>query len=99
MKINPGILNADYKVAGGKLLRVKLILASDDIHQYISSISIYGDFFMHPESAIEELEQALTGVKFEKDAVHKIVTTFLHSGIEVIGAAPEDFTHTIMIAK
>ena len=33
----------------------------------IHSIKITGDFFLHPEETIEQLEQGLCGVKLEKD--------------------------------
>lgn len=96
MKTKPGILNADYKVAGGKLLRVKLTLEEGDDCQNISSITITGDFFMHPEDAIDALEDALTGILFQKNAVQTAVEAFFDSNVEVIGAEPSDFTHVIL---
>ena len=50
MKPKPGITNADYKVTGGKLLRVRL-QADDGI---IQSIRITGDFFLfRPQAALD----------------------------------------------
>ena len=96
MKTKPGTLSADYKVVGGKLLRVKLSLKAGDACQYIASITITGDFFMHPEHAIEKLEQALTGITFQKNRVQSVVKTFFDGDVEVIGADPADIVHVIM---
>ena len=96
MKTDRGTLSADYKVSGGKLLRVMLSLEEDGACQRIASITITGDFFMHPENAIETLENALTSVVFQKKEILNVVKTFFDSGVEVIGAEPVDFVHVIM---
>jgi hypothetical protein len=96
MQTNRGILSADYKVAGGKLLRVRLSLSEDAEPPTIKAITITGDFFMHPENAIEELEQTLTGIVFQESAVQNAVQLFFDSGVEVIGAGPADFVHIIL---
>ena len=96
MKTNRGTLSADYKVAGGKLLRVKLTLEESNTCLRIASISITGDFFMHPEDAIDALELGLTGTTFQENAVHNVVKAFFDGGVEVIGAAPVDFVYVIM---
>ncbi|TFG72773.1 MAG: hypothetical protein E4H27_02010 [Anaerolineales bacterium] len=98
MQTKTGILNADYKVAGGKLLRVIVSLGAEDEHRIIRSISINGDFFMHPEEAIEALEQALTGVVFQEYDVEQAVDRFFAGDVEVIGAGPLDIVHVIMHA-
>jgi lipoate-protein ligase A len=99
MKTNPGILSADYKVIGGKLLRVRISLENREACQYISSISITGDFFMHPEQAIEGLERALTGIAYQQNEVEIAVTAFFETGVEIIGADPADFIHVILSAS
>ncbi|HIJ97980.1 TPA: hypothetical protein H1012_00200 [archaeon] len=45
------------KIAGGKLVRVEL-----DFESKINSAKITGDFFMHPETVIEDLEKSLKGL-------------------------------------
>jgi hypothetical protein len=99
MKTSRGILSADYKVAGGKLLRVKLSLDEGTESTKIHSITITGDFFMHPEDAIDELEHTLTGVIYKKDLVQTAVEAFFNSEVEVIGAGAADFVHVIMNVK
>ncbi len=54
----------DYKVPNGKLLRIQANLDED----IISSIKISGDFFIHPETAIIEIEKLLAGVKIQNIA-------------------------------
>lgn len=53
------IRDIDYKVPDGKLLRIHADLESD----IINSIQISGDFFIHPETEIIEIEKLLVGVK------------------------------------
>lgn len=50
------------KVTGGKLLKVR-INEEDGI---IKEARISGDFFVHPEEALEDLERFLTGVRLER---------------------------------
>ncbi len=55
----------------GKIIKIKLAYKQES--QLINSIRITGDFFVHPEEAIEQLEQELCGVKLEKkDLKNKI---------------------------
>ncbi len=49
----------------GKIVKIKLEYKKES--QLIHSIKITGDFFLHPEETIEQLEQELCGVKLEKD--------------------------------
>lgn len=49
----------DYKVNGGKLLRLEFELESGAINW----IKITGDFFVHPENKITLLEESLAGCK------------------------------------
>lgn len=99
MTTESGILSADYKVPGGKLLRVRLTLAGAAEPPMIESIRITGDFFMHPEEAIEMLEALLTGVLFDEDAVREQVQTFFDSDVHVIGAGAEDVVTAVMKAE
>jgi len=49
----------------GKIVKINLEYKKES--QVIHSIKITGDFFLHPEETIEQLEQGLCGVKLEKD--------------------------------
>jgi lipoate---protein ligase len=98
MKTMPGSLSADYKVPGGKLLRVSLALDQSYDPPVIHEITLTGDFFMHPEDAIEELEERLVGVPWEAEAIRDRVSAFYASDVQVIGAEVDDVVHIIMAA-
>lgn len=104
MQPKPGFLSADYKVEGGKLLRVRLTVAeATDGTRTIDSITIFGDFFMHPEEAIEELERLLIGVALDEAALTARVQTFFGGDaspgdVQIIGAGVDDLVHVILKA-
>lgn len=89
-----GFTSADYKVAGGKLLRVRL-RAADGV---IQAITLTGDFFMHPEEAIEDLEARLTGAPLIEAALRAQVDAFFAADVQVIGADAADIVHVILLA-
>lgn len=69
------------KLRGGKLLRV----------EYNNSVKITGDFFLHPEEKITEIEQFLTE-QCNEDAQHLIAAlqAFVQQQhIELVGITPE----------
>ncbi|MCL2783438.1 MAG: lipoate--protein ligase family protein, partial [Propionibacteriaceae bacterium] len=53
-----GALHGEYKVPGGKLVRVELVVDGP----VIASASVSGDFFLEPDDALDCLNQALVGV-------------------------------------
>ena len=59
------IITAATTTKLGKIVKIKL--AYKQKSQLIHSIRITGDFFVHPEETIEQLEQGLCGVKLEKE--------------------------------
>ncbi len=91
-----GFLSADYKVKGGKLLRVRLRVGEDAC---IAEIRITGDFFMHPEEALEALEQALLGAPLTPEGLRPRVETFFAGDVQVIGAGVDDFVQLLLVAK
>jgi lipoate-protein ligase A len=97
MKPTHGTLSADYKVEGGKLLRVRLTTEPGD-PPTIASITLTGDFFMHPEEAIEDLEARLTGAPLAPAALRARVGAFYARDVQVIGADVDDVVHVIMAA-
>ncbi len=75
------------KVSGGKLVRIRFSLSGG----VIDDVVITGDFFLHPEEAIEGLEAALVGVPPRKDAVEESIAAFLREKkVEMIGLSPGD---------
>ncbi len=82
---------ADYKVPEGKLIRVHVWHRNG----VVDKVRFYGDFFMHPEEAMEELENSLKGLDVS-EAGH-IISSFFES-VEIVGAKAEDFTHALSLA-
>ncbi|MGC8607381.1 MAG: lipoate protein ligase C-terminal domain-containing protein [Vulcanisaeta sp.] len=82
----------EYKAKKG-LIRVRLRLSDDG---RITWIRITGDFFMYPEEALLMLEKSLTGVKFSRGDVSRVVHEFFNSGVKVPFVTEEDFVEAIM---
>lgn len=77
----------------------KLLKVSVEFDDSIRSIQIAGDFFMHPEEKISELEKKLLGVQVnESDIRLRVEDFFVNSGVEVFGFTSEDLTKAIMQA-
>jgi len=82
----------EYKVPGGKLLRAKLEIENGRI----TSLQLSGDFFMEPETDLEELEMKLTGFKAEPAYIEATVVSFFSSHkTRMTGAGPKDFAYVI----
>ena len=58
------------KVPNGKLLKVFLEYEGEKINK----IKITGDFFIHPEETIDELEKELAGIEFQ--SIEKRIDNF-----------------------
>lgn len=84
---------AEYKVPGGKLLAAE----SEAKGGKLLSVKLTGDFFMHPEYAIEELEKELKGVPVAK--IGETIQGFFDSrDVQLIGASPSDITHVVNLS-
>lgn len=84
------------KVAGGKLLRVKV-----DYDDVITRASITGDFFLHPEESIEKIESALFGlnVSDSEEKITDIINEVIkENDIELIGVDAEAIARNIKAA-
>lgn len=76
-----------------KLIRV--FLRYDEDHNTIHSISITGDFFIHPEEALERLEADLVGAKLDEVSIKKVISGSLGSS-EVFGFDSQSMTKAIL---
>ena len=86
---------AEYKVEGGKLVKVQLKKRGDTIGE----IKIAGDFFLHPEELIEEMERRLEGrLLDEVDLAECIKAVVEENEAVMLGASAEDFARCIMMA-
>ena len=85
---------SELKVEGGKLIRVEC-----DVHErsnVLMRLIITGDFFLHPEEAIEELETSLLMVRAEPEILSSRIQSFFTKGYVLVGAKPDDFLHAIL---
>jgi len=86
---------AIYKVKGGKMIKIKLALEN----KKIKDLRITGDFFLHPEETIEDIEKALRGCSLSKEELVRIIKETLTSRRAVLlGASPEDLARCIIMA-
>lgn len=84
---------SSYKVPDGKLIKVKLWVSSGRI----SEIKILGDFFLHPEETLQELEISLVGKTSDETSIERTIAQVLTSAT-LIGATAADIAKTIMMA-
>jgi lipoate-protein ligase A len=99
MKATTGPISADYKVPGGKLLRIRMTLDETVMPPRIQTLTINGDFFMHPEDAIEDLEARLIGTSCVAEALRPKVQAFFDSDVQVLGADADSIVHVIVAAS
>ena len=91
-----GLGKAIYKVKGGKMIKIQLTLENKKI---IRDLRITGDFFLHPEETIEDIEKALRGCSLSKEELVRIIKETLTSKRAVLlGASPEDLARCIIMA-
>ena len=85
----------EYKVPGGKLLCAKVKVEGGKI----SWLQISGDFFLLPETDLEDLERQLLGMDASPESVkEKVVSFFSERMTTLVGASAEDFAHVINTA-
>ena len=82
------------KVPNGKLLKVFLEYEGEKINK----IKITGDFFIHPEETIEELERELLGIEF-KSIEKKIDDFFNIKKPKVFGITKESLKEAIKMCR
>ncbi len=86
---------AEYKVKGGKLIKVKL----SEKGLRISEVGITGDFFVHPEVLIDELEEVLVGHTLKEEELTSFIEDFFSKrNATLLGASSADFAKCIIMA-
>jgi len=89
--IEPG--TAVRKVAGGKLIRVKVACSGN-----LDQVRVFGDFFLFPEDVIFTIEAALSGESLPVDhdaLVKKIEAILVENDAQLIGVGAEDIVQTL----
>lgn len=74
-------MKVEEKVPGGKLLRMELLKGK---------VRLTGDFFLHPEDALEEIETILSD---SSNALERLKS--LERGVKFIGFSPEDLVRML----
>ena len=86
---------ASYKVKGGKLIKVQLI----EREGVIEDVRIMGDFFLHPEEVIEEVESSLIGQPLDEGVLAELIESLLRErDATLLGATPKDLAKCIVMA-
>lgn len=87
--------NIIYKVPGGKLLKIFLVIDRTD--RIIENICITGDFFAYPEESIEVLERTLKQKPLNKQKLFDTIESFIQTHhIQFIGVDAMSLTDAIM---
>jgi len=90
------IITATTTTKLGKIVKIKLAYKQES--QLIHSIRITGDFFVHPEETIEQLEQGLCGVKLEKEDLKNKIQAILKNA-EFFGFEIDSLVDIILSTK
>jgi lipoate-protein ligase A len=80
-------VHGEYKVPGGKLVVVDLEIEDDRISRF----RLAGDFFLEPDSALDDINAAVDGLPVESDAtaIATAVREALPEGAQLLGFTPE----------
>lgn len=80
-------MHGEYKVPGGKLVVVDLEIEDDRIARF----RLAGDFFLEPDSALDDINAAVNGLPVESDAtaIAAAVRGALPDGAQLLGFTPE----------
>lgn len=80
-------MHGEYKVPGGKLVVVDLDIEDDRIARF----RLAGDFFLEPDSALDDINAAVNGLPAEADAtaIAAAVREALPDGAQLLGFSPE----------
>ena len=80
-------MHGEYKVPGGKLVVVDLEIEDDRIARF----RLAGDFFLEPDSALDDINAAVDGLPAETDstAIAAAVRSALPDGAQLLGFSPE----------
>ncbi|MCU1545227.1 MAG: Lipoate--protein ligase [Homoserinimonas sp.] len=80
-------MHGEYKVPGGKLVVVDL----DIVDGKIAGFRLAGDFFLEPDSALDNIDAAVNGLPEDSDATHiaAAIRNALPEGALLLGFSPE----------
>jgi lipoate---protein ligase len=80
-------IHRSVKISGGKLLNAEFVLENG----IITDLKINGDFFIHPEEMISEIEKSVDGIEYSSGLIARNINETIKSkNISVIGFTAED---------
>ena len=87
------IAHSSQKVKEGKIVKVEV-----EVDDVIKKLRITGDFFLHPEEVLDDIEKSMTGLK--KDVsfdtiVLKIQNIVKDHNTQMIGISPESIAEVL----
>jgi len=86
-------MHGEFKVPGGKLVVVDL----DVVEGRIANFRLAGDFFLEPDSALEDINRAVNGLSADSEAsaISAAVQRSLPEGATLLGFTPDAVATTI----
>jgi len=80
-------MHGEFKVPGGKLVVVDLEVVDNRIAQF----RLAGDFFLEPDTALDDINAAVEGMPADSDAVRlaSVIQQALPEGATLLGFSPE----------
>ncbi len=80
-------MRGEYKVPGGKLVAVDV----EEVDGRLSRVAVSGDFFLEPDTALEDIDSALLGMPATSTVAQltQVVESVLHAGVTMVGFTPE----------
>ncbi len=84
---------AKQKVREGKIVKVEV-----EYDESIKKLKITGDFFLHPEDVLDEIEKSMSGLK--KEASVEAIASEIHAimaahDARMIGISPESLAEVV----
>lgn len=87
------IFQAKQKVKEGKVVKVEI-----DCDELISNVRITGDFFLHPEDILEEIEKSMVGLERNADEetiISNMMMVIAERDVQMIGISPGSIARLI----
>ncbi|HLQ86366.1 MAG TPA: hypothetical protein VK110_09465 [Salinisphaeraceae bacterium] len=80
-------LHGEYKIPGGKLVQVDLLLRDEQL----AEVQVSGDFFLEPPEAIAAINAALEGqpASADEDTLAASIQAALPADVAMYGITPE----------
>lgn len=80
-------MHGEYKMPGGKLVVADLRVVAGRL----TSVRISGDFFLEPDSALEQINRALTGLAADGTRADRVraITRGLDADVQMYGISAE----------